>query len=139
MATRHGARRQAVVSHLPVVEEMSGVDVLCADKTGTITRNELALADVAVVGEGGRSRPGRCRDSEGAGRAGEDCEVLDFEPFGPNQHSGGRAPANRDRSSAHLEDGRLADLSNGHGRQDRFARHEVHLFTPFRSKKHGPM
>lgn len=33
---------------------MSGVDVLCADKTGTITRNKLAIADVAVVGEGTR-------------------------------------------------------------------------------------
>ena len=47
------ARHEAVVSYLPAVEEMSGVDVLCADKTGTITRNELAVADVAVVVPGG--------------------------------------------------------------------------------------
>ena len=54
VGARHLAKHEAVVSHLPAVEEMSGVDVLCADKTGTITRDELAVADVAVVGAGGR-------------------------------------------------------------------------------------
>jgi H+-transporting ATPase len=55
VGARDLARREAVVSHLPAVEELSGVDVLCADKTGTITRNELAIADVAVLAGG----PGR--------------------------------------------------------------------------------
>lgn len=43
------ARHEAVVSHLPAVEEMAGVDVLCADKTGTITKNQLAVAEVTVL------------------------------------------------------------------------------------------
>jgi H+-transporting ATPase len=38
------ARRQAVVSHLPAVEELGGIDVLCSDKTGTLTQNRLAVA-----------------------------------------------------------------------------------------------
>jgi H+-transporting ATPase len=38
------ARRQAVVSHLPAVEELGGIDVLCSDKTGTLTQNQLAVA-----------------------------------------------------------------------------------------------
>lgn len=49
VGARYLARRDAVVSHLPAVEEMAGVDVLCADKTGTITRNELAVAEVTVL------------------------------------------------------------------------------------------
>lgn len=53
VGARYLARHEAVVSHLPAVEEMSGVDVLCSDKTGTITRNELAIADVVAVAPGG--------------------------------------------------------------------------------------
>jgi H+-transporting ATPase len=52
VGARYLAKREAVVSHLPAVEEMSGVDMLCSDKTGTITKNELAIADVAVLGRG---------------------------------------------------------------------------------------
>jgi len=40
------AKKEAIVSKLVAIEEMAGVDVLCSDKTGTITKNELTLADV---------------------------------------------------------------------------------------------
>jgi H+-transporting ATPase len=40
------AKKEAIVSKLSSIEEMSGVDILCADKTGTITKNELTVADV---------------------------------------------------------------------------------------------
>ncbi len=43
------ARMKAIVSRLVSIEEMSGMDVLCADKTGTLTRNELALAEPVLV------------------------------------------------------------------------------------------
>ena len=39
------ARMKAVVTHLVAIEEMAGMDVLCADKTGTLTKNELTLGD----------------------------------------------------------------------------------------------
>ncbi|MDX1804048.1 MAG: plasma-membrane proton-efflux P-type ATPase, partial [Alcanivorax sp.] len=39
------AQMKAIVSRLVSIEEMAGMDVLCADKTGTLTRNELALGD----------------------------------------------------------------------------------------------
>jgi H+-transporting ATPase len=51
VGARQLAQHEAVVSHLPAVEEMAGVDVLCADKTGTITKNELAVAEVEVLGQ----------------------------------------------------------------------------------------
>ena len=40
------ARKEAIVSKLVAIEEMAGVDVLCADKTGTITKNELTVGEV---------------------------------------------------------------------------------------------
>jgi H+-transporting ATPase len=43
VGARQLARREAVVSHLPAVEELGGVDVLCSDKTGTLTQNRLAV------------------------------------------------------------------------------------------------
>ncbi len=40
------AKKEAIVSKLAAIEEMAGMDILCSDKTGTITKNELTVADV---------------------------------------------------------------------------------------------
>ena len=39
------AKKKAIVSRLEAIEELAGVDVLCSDKTGTLTKNILTLGD----------------------------------------------------------------------------------------------
>lgn len=39
------AKKEAIVSKLVSIEEMAGMDVLCSDKTGTITKNELTIGE----------------------------------------------------------------------------------------------
>ncbi len=45
------AKRQAIVSRLVSIEEMAGMDVLCSDKTGTLTKNELTVTDIRPYGD----------------------------------------------------------------------------------------
>jgi H+-transporting ATPase len=45
------AKKEAIVSKLVAIEELAGMDVLCSDKTGTITKNELTVGEVKPFGE----------------------------------------------------------------------------------------
>ena len=44
------SRMKAVVTHLESIEEMAGIDILCSDKTGTLTQNKLTLGDPVLLG-----------------------------------------------------------------------------------------
>ncbi|KAF2755613.1 plasma membrane ATPase [Pseudovirgaria hyperparasitica] len=43
------ARKQAIVQKLSAIESLAGVQILCSDKTGTLTKNKLSLAEPYVV------------------------------------------------------------------------------------------
>ena len=94
------ARKKAIVSKLVAIEELAGVDVLCADKTGTLTQNKLTLgdpfsvnnipADQVILNGALASRAenndtidlavlGGLKDKDSL----KDYEVVHFQPFDP--------------------------------------------------------
>jgi H+-transporting ATPase len=94
------AKKQAIVSRLVAIEELAGVDVLCADKTGTLTQNTLTLGTVfsvdAVTAQDvilQASLASRAEDDDPidkavlAGLTGADAlkgyRVVHFQPFDP--------------------------------------------------------
>ena len=50
------ARRRVLVQELPAVEVLARVDVLCIDKTGTLTEGRLVVDEVELLGEDGSHR-----------------------------------------------------------------------------------
>jgi len=45
------AKKEAIVSKLVSIEEMAGMDILCSDKTGTITKNELIVTELETFAD----------------------------------------------------------------------------------------
>ena len=51
-------RRQCLVQELPAIEGLARVDVVCADKTGTLTENGMRLSETSPLGGASAERVG---------------------------------------------------------------------------------
>ncbi|SEK38476.1 ATPase, P-type (transporting), HAD superfamily, subfamily IC [Roseateles sp. YR242] len=61
MGVQRMARHKAIVRNLPSVETLGAVSVICSDKTGTLTRNEMSVREVSL--------DGACYEVQGMGYA----------------------------------------------------------------------
>jgi H+-transporting ATPase len=100
IGARQLAAKEAIVARLASIEELAGVDVLCADKTGTLTQNKLTLgepfcvndipSDQLILGAALASRAENKDTIDLAVLSGlanprvlDDYKVVHFQPFDP--------------------------------------------------------
>ena len=50
------ASKEAIVTKLSAIEEAAGMDILCSDKTGTLTQNKMSLAEPYLAQREGEDR-----------------------------------------------------------------------------------
>jgi H+-transporting ATPase len=75
------ARKSALVTRLDSIEDAASIDVLCLDKTGTITQNKLSVGDIVPFATYAKEDVivmASLASSQGQGKDAIDAAVLDY-------------------------------------------------------------
>ncbi len=125
VGARAVAKRGVLPTRLSALDEAAGMDVLCADKTGTLTRNELAvtacralpgydeahvLALAALASSDGGADP---LDAaiRAAAHAATDWKLVTFTPFDPAKKMSEAAATGADGSKQRIVKGAFAAVA----------------------------
>ncbi len=118
LGARKLSRHNALVRRLPAVETLGSVTTICADKTGTLTQNRMAVDVVVAAGERRDALPepgsGPHWDALGRGLAlSNDVSPLEEEPTGDPTEIAlyvAASDAGFDKRSLELESPRVAEI-----------------------------
>ena len=72
------AQRHAIIRRMPAVETLGGTTVICSDKTGTLTQNQMTVQELCAGGE--------CYEFSGVGYTPQGDVQLDDAVINPRSH-----------------------------------------------------